>query len=212
MECHHIVEENDGGANDLENCIPLCFDCHADMLNYDDGHPKGNKYRPAELRHHRDNWFERVSSGVQREGGDRPSPLDSALFVRILQLLPWEGSMRFISSNNFAGFSFYNRDLDQLSTFEARCSDPAWEFLDPTLESLRADLAIKISRFTSAIAFNTYPNGVEMNWVPQEWEYDQPEEFERAVTEIHESAREAVEAYLDFVREGRRRLDVDAFG
>lgn len=57
IELHHIIQEADGGPNNFENCIPLCLDCHADMFSYDDKHPKGTKYRPEELKLHRDRWY-----------------------------------------------------------------------------------------------------------------------------------------------------------
>jgi hypothetical protein len=63
MECHHIVQEAEGGPDTSENCIPVCFDCHADMCSYDFKHPKGTKYTPEELRRHRDRWYEKVAAG-----------------------------------------------------------------------------------------------------------------------------------------------------
>ena len=57
IECHHIVPEAEGGPSTLENCIPLCFDCHADVGHYNPKHPKGTKVSPGELKGHRDTWF-----------------------------------------------------------------------------------------------------------------------------------------------------------
>jgi hypothetical protein len=57
MECHHIVQEADGGSDKVENCIPLCFDCHADVANYNVRHPRGTKFSAGELRAHRDRTF-----------------------------------------------------------------------------------------------------------------------------------------------------------
>ena len=44
MELHHIRQKADGGEDTFENCIPLCFDCHADMRKGDPKHPKGKRY------------------------------------------------------------------------------------------------------------------------------------------------------------------------
>ncbi|MCH7886137.1 MAG: HNH endonuclease [Planctomycetes bacterium] len=44
IEVHHIVPEVDGGDDDIENAIPLCFDCHCDVGGYCNKHPIGNKY------------------------------------------------------------------------------------------------------------------------------------------------------------------------
>lgn len=43
IEVHHIRLENEGGENILENAIPLCFNCHADMTSYDAKHPKDTR-------------------------------------------------------------------------------------------------------------------------------------------------------------------------
>src|SRR5688500_12777187 len=61
IECHHIVADAAGGADDFENCIPVCFDCHADMKSYDFQHPKGSKYSERELREHRSRWYAKVA-------------------------------------------------------------------------------------------------------------------------------------------------------
>ena len=63
MELHHIRQKAYGGEDTLENCIPLCFNCHADMGKGDPKHPKGKRYTETELRMHRDNWYEKVASG-----------------------------------------------------------------------------------------------------------------------------------------------------
>ncbi len=63
IELHHIVQKSEGGQDTFDNCIPLCFDCHADMRSIDHKHPKGTKYTPTELKARRDNWYRRVASG-----------------------------------------------------------------------------------------------------------------------------------------------------
>ena len=66
IELHHIKQKADGGEDTFENCIPLCFDCHADMGKADPRHPKGKHYSAKELIQHRDNWYEKVRNS--REG------------------------------------------------------------------------------------------------------------------------------------------------
>lgn len=63
MELHHIVQKAYGGDDSMDNAIPLCFDCHADMGKADPKHPKGKHYSARELRMHRDNWYEIVAKG-----------------------------------------------------------------------------------------------------------------------------------------------------
>jgi hypothetical protein len=63
IEVHHIVPVADGGSDNFDNGIPLCFDCHADVLSYNTKHPKGRKFRPVELKKHREQWFVLVQTG-----------------------------------------------------------------------------------------------------------------------------------------------------
>lgn len=58
IELHHIEPEAKGGESTEANCIPLCFDCHADVGNYNSAHPKGTKLSKRELKLHRDKWIE----------------------------------------------------------------------------------------------------------------------------------------------------------
>ena len=60
MEIHHIRPRAQGGEDTFENAIPLCFDCHAEVGQYNPHHPKGTKYSEKELIGHRDNWYQKV--------------------------------------------------------------------------------------------------------------------------------------------------------
>lgn len=69
MEVHHIKAHADGGEDTFENAIPLCFDCHAEVRQYDPRHPKGIKYSEKELIIQRDNWYEKVKNEKNNESG-----------------------------------------------------------------------------------------------------------------------------------------------
>jgi len=56
VEVHHIVPESEGGSNDIDNAIVLCFDCHADAGHYNSNHPRGTKISPEELREAKNVW------------------------------------------------------------------------------------------------------------------------------------------------------------
>lgn len=60
MALHHIVQRADGGDDSFDNCIPLCLNCHEDMVKPDPRHVTGKHYSERELRLHRDNWYESV--------------------------------------------------------------------------------------------------------------------------------------------------------
>jgi hypothetical protein len=55
---HHIIQEADGGPNTLENAVVLCLECHGQVGHYNKRHPIGDKYSPAEVKRHRDAWWE----------------------------------------------------------------------------------------------------------------------------------------------------------
>lgn len=61
IELHHIKQVADGGEDTVDNCIPLCFDCHAEVKAYNPHHPKGRKFTEKELKGHRDKCYERYS-------------------------------------------------------------------------------------------------------------------------------------------------------
>lgn len=58
IEIAHI---DANGGNDLDNAIPLCYECHSTIGNYNREHPRGNKYRPKELKTRRDQIYEQYT-------------------------------------------------------------------------------------------------------------------------------------------------------
>ena len=58
IETDHIVTKADGGPDSIENAIPVCFECHAEIHSYNDKHPRGRKFRPEELRLHKEQWLD----------------------------------------------------------------------------------------------------------------------------------------------------------
>lgn len=63
IELHHIKQHADGGKDTYENCIPLCFDCHADVKTYNTHHPVGTKYTEVELINRRDIFYREIQEG-----------------------------------------------------------------------------------------------------------------------------------------------------
>ena len=70
IETDHIKPMAQGGEDSIENAIPVCFECHAEIHSYNDMHPRGRKFLPEELRLHRDQWLKVCA--------DRPDVLLSA--------------------------------------------------------------------------------------------------------------------------------------
>jgi HNH endonuclease len=78
IETDHIDPSATSGNDEIENAIAVCFECHAEIHSYNDQHPRGRKYRAAELRKHKEQWLaicgERpeVLAKVSREGDVGP--------------------------------------------------------------------------------------------------------------------------------------------
>ena len=132
---------------------------------------------------------------------------DKKVYESLIKVLPWDGSLHFIRHNNFAGFSFNLDRLNDLYEFEHECENPSFEFIDTDLEGLRVTLLSHIQEFTLLIVVETFPtNTVERNAVPEEWEYEQQERFERVVNGLHNSAKGACETYDALVKLYKRKL------
>jgi hypothetical protein len=208
IECHHIVQEGDGGSNTLDNCIPVCFDCHGDM-GYDDRHPKGTKYRPEELKLHRDRWFEKIRHASPADYTSEHRAVDRGLFRKIFGLLGRGAPLHFVRTHNFAA-PFKLEALAPLDAFDATRSDPTWEFLDPTLESLRADLAREVHLLLTLLSIETFSTRLDNYAVPREWkDLNNGERFYEAVARIHDQASECFRAYRTFMQQARYKLAVD---
>jgi len=58
METDHIIPIAKGGKDEIDNAIPVCFECHAEIHSYNNEHPRGRKFTSEELRFHREQWLD----------------------------------------------------------------------------------------------------------------------------------------------------------
>lgn len=81
IELHHIKQVSDGGDDSIDNCIPLCFDCHAEVKAYNNKHPKGRKFTEKELKGHRDKCYMKYSLDViKNENKDNSDEQQKTIF------------------------------------------------------------------------------------------------------------------------------------
>lgn len=82
IEIAHIDAK---GPREIDNAIPLCFECHTNTGHYNREHPRGNKYRADELKSRREQVYEQhtrllvppIHYEITQEvhgGGKRPFP------------------------------------------------------------------------------------------------------------------------------------------
>lgn len=216
MELHHIIQKADGGEDTLENCIPLCFDCHSDMGKADPRHPKGKRYSEKELRMHRDNWYKKVENGFKTSNTNSVYEDDVVLFQKICALFTpniryWLVETDICSCHPGAIF-------DELDLYLYDSKDPFLEFINPEMEKIRGTLVAALDSFLECHASNVYPelvNGKTVyatklwllnhtDWYPHGMDDDKIEEMcHREADELRTSARDLWHTYCDFVRQGR---------
>jgi hypothetical protein len=127
-------------------------------------------------------------------------------------LLPSDGAIHFVRFNNYAGYSFHlsrHRDFDR---FLDACEFPEFEFIDPDLEGLRADLKEHTTEFVGLIGQNTWrlrEDTEGRSSVPPEWADDEPERFDHVVNQIHGATTRICDTYDSLVRLARRRLAIE---
>jgi hypothetical protein len=54
---HHIKQEGNN-LSDIDNAIPLCFDCHGTINSYNPAHPLGTDYKIKEIKTRREQVYE----------------------------------------------------------------------------------------------------------------------------------------------------------
>lgn len=207
MELHHIKQKKDGGEDTLNNCLPLCFDCHADVMQYNPNHPKGKRYTLAELMRHRDEWYKKIESsqGVDLSANNY-TDIDKETYSKLITLLEPKGIMFFIKRNGFVLGSFSDSIFRKLAIYLTECELPNFEFIDSDLESLKSNLTDRLVKLDTLITKNTFPAGPDSQSIPREWEEEQPERFERAINEFEEITAEAYSSYENLIKLARRKL------
>lgn len=233
IELHHIVQKADDGEDTYDNCIPLCFDCHAEVKAYNPKHPKGKKYTDSELQGHRDRWYEKVRNSYGVVSNPDYVKLDQNLFLEIRKLLPSTGAIEFMQFHDYGG-SFRVDEHNDLHEFIYQCNKPEFEFLDIDLEGLRVKLASLTEKFVRMLGKYTFPlQRTDEHWnrLPPDPERDfelifelkhmakDEEDLKKMMDEQREHIRntrhkmnnlasEICKTYDEFIRLGRRKLGV----
>jgi len=105
VEVAHIVSETEGGSDEFDNAIVLCFDCHCDAGHYNVRHPRGSKFSVEELKTARDEWYKLV-----KEQHIRPPSEPDYLYCRYLICKNW-GILREIAASDLSKFPLKNTVL-----------------------------------------------------------------------------------------------------
>lgn len=211
IELHHIKQASLGGADTEDNCIPLCFDCHADVKSYNPKHPQGRAYSEQELIKHRDNWYDEVAKGNSHRIDENLIEIDKKTYARIKELFN-ENVQYFLSEFNAEFISvshlFWDSYLDSLYRFKILCKTPDFKFMSDDLEKIKIQLNNETANFLSSLSINTFPNSLGNNMAILELEYKHPERFNKVVKELNESAAAVWETFCLLVTSARNILTV----
>lgn len=210
IELHHIVAEADGGPSDFENCIALCFDCHAEVRAYDPKHPKGRQFTPSELKRHRDEWFNRVaqSAGVALSRHEYIEP-DRKTFTELLEHLASDGALvQTLRDTSIGELPFRSEIFGQAGSFFSWAERADKGFLDADLEQRRHRLFAIMEPYITYLSMNTFPVDYqpELNRVPKEWHYQQTQRYVEVTNTLARYAQEFGPAYDDLIRTARKKL------
>lgn len=219
MELHHIKPTAKGGADTYDNCIPLCFDCHADVKAYNPDHPKGRRYTESELRGHRDRWYKKIEESRGVAANPDYIHLDRQLLQQLRGILPSTGSIAFVRDHDYSQ-PYESSIHDDLREFIEHCKRPEFEFLDADLDGLKADLAARGKEFLVTLGryVSSDPRpafiGREGHWysIPKYFGSDREgkenEKFVQEFREVNDLAAEVWKTYDALVRLARRKLAV----
>jgi hypothetical protein len=211
IELHHIVLKSEGGEESIDNCIPLCLDCHSDQKSYDFKHPKGTKYSRDELKGHRDKWYSLVGQNL---GTGSPDHLlqDQQLFHTIYQKIPPKPTIWYLQQIDFNAAKFRLDYFQPIFNILLENSLEPWiEFFDSDIQTIYGELLNYMKQFEQIIESDTFDfkdGNFNHQCVPREWEITQPARYERATKELNSLADDIVSRYTDFVRLARKKLGV----
>jgi hypothetical protein len=207
IECAHIDQEADGGLNEADNCIPVCFDCHADIGHYNTHHPRGTKFTSSELKKHRDRWYKQVLENPAVMTPDYKE-VDAELFLKVFHLLGGSSSMMHFKNHDY-GAPYSRRYDDRIIEFQQEVEKPETEFLNFVMESSFADLKAAIRDYFSSLIGKVWLNTDGTKGIPEEWTRRSDRDrgrFDDAQTLLNGRASEVWEKYSKFVGDGRRLL------
>ncbi len=207
IELHHIKHRADGGEDTFENAIPLCFDCHAEVGQYDPKHPKGTKYSENELRLHRDAWYEKVQNSSGLVSSETTKQVDINTYNKLKSYIPLN-LISYIKEINFDGGYFKLGELTPLEQFIIECENPFCEFLDQDLEIYKRQLCISICKFFKDSHSCIFCDDGIICKIPSDWLIRLPDKYEEYVNLLNEDTIKIWEDYYNYISICRRKLQI----
>lgn len=203
--------DNDRANSIEDNLAFLCLEHHS-LFDSTTSQHKG--YTIDEAKAARARLYEAIEQGLHFSSvpslamASPSNEADRQTLDQILTVLPSGGSINFIRGFHFGG-GYRLGSLKDLREFQYGCAGPEHEFLDPALETLRAQLREAIVRFHDLLAANSHQLGTGPDpilKIPQRHEMKDPAKWDEIVGNINDAADAVVTAYDTLIRECRRKL------
>ena len=203
----HLDKNRANAAED--NLAFLCMEHHS---VFDSTTSQHKNYTVVEVKAARSNLYKAIADGAYiTAGSPRALPnigidTDRQTLSTLVELMCETGSIDFLRYNNFAGWSFEWSRLDGIQQ-SLLSNGPENEFLNADIEQLRAAFQEACYAFMQYAASNTFVvNDAGRKSIPEDWETEQPERFQKTVKEIHEASDAVCRSYDELIRAARKRL------
>jgi hypothetical protein len=213
IEVHHIKQESEGGSDEEDNAIPLCFDCHANVGHYDAKHPKGTKFGESELKLHRENWYAKVADAGIAEANLDHKKIDVRIASEIHEHLTREGSFIWMRDDTIWN-GIENRVIKPLWDLCYKLCNRDYHFMDADLESARAHFASALDEAVDRAAKVVSPSKQRPDWytVGPSIYFEDPVHGPEKTEEIDDTDKlftKAASTYEDLYNLVRQKLGLD---
>jgi hypothetical protein len=200
--------DGDPENNAEVNLAFMCLDHHS---VYDSRTSQHKNYSITEIKKARAHLYRAVRKGQHLGSGDKllSTRLDDRKTLNeMLTILSKSGSIDFLRKQSFDGWSFEWQRLDGIERILDR-KGPQYEFLDAKLDKLRKQFVDACQKLLSLLATETFPVGNgSRQAVPEEWEEEQPDRYERVIKHIHAAADFVCNSHDELIRIARNTLSL----
>lgn len=154
MELAHIEQRADSLDDSIENALPVCFECHAEIGLYNPRHPRGRRFSPEELRLHRQQWLDICREHPAALLG-APVVSEPGTIERLIHELQFDSVVASHSSYTEFGCPF------AITQFERAVADGTYSILSEDLRAKLRIVYVAMKRANTFIAnlISTSPEG-----------------------------------------------------
>lgn len=220
MEFHHIIAKSDGGGDTLDNCLPVCFNCHANIGHYNVQHPKGNKYSALELKGHRDKLYSLIKQGklpdstVSIDDNYKKIDIDRdiKLFNEINKMISYENFIHQMEMRDMYTGYLTENEIDLMQTIDDFSKNPNHMFLDNQIQDEWLSFVSAMSEFdwyTAEVFFSDLKGENEYIFhIPKEHKINFYDRSIKEAKSTNDLKNKMVIAYRKFIETAHKHLHI----